>query len=219
MQKSQAYPPSVVNYKKKQQQRLMLTELYQNGVNTLAHLARVVHSSVPSVTALMEELTQEGWVAAAGTATGNFGRRPVLYGLNADRFRLLIFDLTTHDAALLVLNLNREVLFRRDFGLPLSDSPDFFPLLLELADNALNEWELPRHTLLAVGVSMPGLIDYRRGTNLTYPNLNADGLQQQIQSHFGTPAYLINDTKATVLGEHRFGLAQHHKFVLSLIHI
>lgn len=194
----------------------MLTELYQNGINTLSHLARVVHSSVPSVTAMMDELAQAGWVAATGTATGNFGRRPMLYGLNADRFRVLIFDITTHDTSLLVLSLNREVLFQRDFGIPLTDSPGFVPLLLELADHALSEWGILPEALMAVGLSMPGLIDYRRGLNVTYPNLNGSGLQKHLQQHFGTPAFLINDTKATILGEHRFGLAKGHQFVLSI---
>jgi predicted NBD/HSP70 family sugar kinase len=37
-----------------------------------------------------------------------------------------------------------------------------------------------------------------------------------LQNLFNAPAYLINDTKATILGEHRFGLAQGKRHVLSI---
>ncbi|GAB3997986.1 ROK family transcriptional regulator [Spirosoma daeguense] len=209
---------SVVDYKKRQKQQTILAHLYAESTCTLAQLARILHSSVPSVTSLVEELTEEGWATPIGTATGSNGRRPVLFSLNTKRHYVAVLDVSTHDTKILLMNTQREVVFRGDYDLRLGDNPEFLSSLTEYFTNALADSGLNETDLIAVGVSMPGLIDARRGLNLTYKSLNSatKPLTQQLSEQFGKPVYLINDTKATVLGESRFGGGQGKKQVLAI---
>lgn len=50
---------SVVDYKKNLHRRRILIELYRSGTSSIAELARVIHSSVPSVTSIVEEMVEE----------------------------------------------------------------------------------------------------------------------------------------------------------------
>ncbi|GAB2567031.1 ROK family protein [Spirosoma areae] len=209
---------SVVDYKKNQKQRKVLAHLYETGTCTLAHLTKVLHSSVPSVTSLVEELTSNRWVTAIGTASGSNGRRPVLFGLDTKHHYTAVLDVSTHDTKILFMDPQRRVAFRGDYDLRLNDNPAFLSSLMRNFTNALADSGIQSDDLIAVGVSMPGLIDARRGLNLTYKNLSQTGepLTQWLYNQIGKPIYLINDTKATVLGESRFGGAQGKKQVLSI---
>ncbi|GAB4054103.1 ROK family transcriptional regulator [Spirosoma litoris] len=209
---------SVVDYKKKQKQRDVLAHLYTEGTCTLAHLTKALHSSVPSVTNLVEELIDNKWVTTLGMATGSNGRRPVLFGLNTKHNYVAVLDVSTHDTKILFMNTQREVVFRGDYDLRLVDNPTFLASLATYFANALTDSGLSANTIIAVGVSMPGLIDTRRGLNMTYKHLSPanESITDWLSRQIGYPVYLINDTKATVLGESRFGGAKGKKQVLAI---
>lgn len=209
---------SVVDYKKNQKQRKVLAYLYAKGTCTLANLASLLHNSVPSVTSLVEELIQSQWVTPIGTAIGNNGRRPVLFGLNTSHHYVAVIDVSTHDTKILFMDALRTVVFRGDYDLRLADNATFLSTLVNYFVNALAESGIAQDELIAVGISMPGLIDARRGLNLTYKNLNQteESITKWFSKQIDKPVYLINDTKATVLGESRFGGAQGKKQVLAI---
>ncbi|QHV99161.1 ROK family transcriptional regulator [Spirosoma endbachense] len=209
---------SVVDYKKKQKQRDMLAYLYAEGPCTLAHLAKLLHSSVPSVTSLVDDLVSNKWVTAMGTAMGNNGRRPALFSLDTTKHYVVVIDVSTHDTKLLVMNVLREIVFRREFDLRLEDNPTFLATLVQQYKTTLADSGINPKTIRAVGISMPGLVNARHGTNLTYKNLSPANisLPRWFSEQIRLPVYLINDTKATVLGESRFGGAQGKKQVLAI---
>lgn len=212
------YQQSVVDYKKNQKQRKVLARLYSADTCTLAHLTRMLHSSIPSVTGIVEELIENQWVKPIGTATGSNGRRPVLFGLDTSHNYVGVLDVSTHDTKILFMDPQRNVIFRSDYDLQLNDNPTFLTSLVDNYTSTLLASGLSMDDITAVGVSMPGLIDARRGMNLTYKNLTQSdtSLTQWLTEQLGKPVYLINDTKATVLGESRFGSAQGKKQVLSI---
>lgn len=209
---------SVVDYKKKQKQRKVLAYLYSEGNSTLAQLTRMLHGSVPSVTGLVEELIDSQWVSPIGIAIGSNGRRPVLFGLNTKRNYIAILDVSTHDTKVLLMDARRNLVFREDYPFRIVDNPTFLPSLIQYFKDALTASGLTHSDIVAIGISMPGLIDAHRGLNLTYKSLNPaeTSLANWFSQQTGKPVYLINDTKATVLGESRFGRAKGKKQVLAI---
>lgn len=209
---------SVVDYKKSQKSRGILYHLYQKGPHTLAQLADVLHTSIPSITGLVEELVDEGWVNTIGTASGNNGRRPVLFSLNPAEHHVIVLDSSTHDTTLMIVNPLREVIFERTSETHLEDNASFLQFLAAFVREMVTESGIATRSIFGVGLAIPGLIDTRRGVNLTYPNLNlpdrpfTDWLGEQL----GYPVFLINDTKATALGENRFGGGQGKQHALSI---
>ncbi|GAB3642495.1 ROK family protein [Spirosoma arcticum] len=213
-----AVKKSVVVYKKNQKVRRVLSYLYQEGACTLAHLAELVHTSVPSITEVVEHLIDERWVTISGTATGNNGRRPALFGLNPDGHYVVVLDSTTHDTSLMIVNPVRQIVFQRTVDHHLEDNTRYLEFLVQFVTDALTESTLALTDVIGVGLSIPGLIDNRRGINLSYPNLNPpdQSLIDWLEQRLGLPVYLINDTKATALGENRFGGGQGKKHALSI---
>ncbi len=208
---------SVVDYKKSQHRRRILTELYRSGTCSIAEMARVIHSSVPSVTSIVEEMVEEKWIVPVGTGVTKQGRKPVLFSLSTERFYSVVLDVNTHDTKILILNLKNEVILRRDFNLRLEDSPQFLKSLVEATEQVLRESNIHYDGFMAMGVSVAGLVDARKGFNFTYRSLNQnESFGAFLENYFKFPVYVINDTKATTLGEHRFGLAQGKDHVLAI---
>lgn len=209
---------SVVAYKKNQKVRRALLHLYQEGPCTLAKLAEILHISIPSATSLVDQLIEEGWVNTIGTVSGNNGRRPVLFNLNPAGHYVLVVDSNTHGTRLYVCNLVREIIVERSVDTVLADNPEFSDFLILFVTDALTQAGILPADVIGVGLSLPGLIDSRHGFNLSYPNLGQAGqsLTTWLEQRWNLPVFMINDTKATALGEHRFGGAQGKQHALSI---
>ena len=210
---------SVIDAKKYRIKRQVLTELYQAGPQSIAQLAKLVHSSVPSMTALIDELILGGWVRGVGTGISQFGRKPSLFALNPEQYAIVVVDSTVHDTKFFVFNLLNDVLYRVDLPLQLTNSADYVEQLEAPLQELANQIRADRLTVVGVGAALPGLVNPVLGINHTYPEISRSGgsLNQMLEELFSAPVFFINDTKAIMLGEHRFGLAQGRKHVISML--
>lgn len=209
---------SVIDIKKNKQKKGIVTELYFNETNTISELSHSLHISIPSITALIEELVEEKWVVETGFGVSKQGRRPAIYGINPKEKFVLILDINTHDTKVLILNLRNQVIFTQVFDLQLKNNPVFLETLFTLVDTVIEQKITKGKKLIACGVSIPGLVNKNTGINYTYKSLNSENksLGKSIEEHFKLPAFVINDSKATAFGEYRFGLAKGKHHVLSI---
>ncbi|WP_083421892.1 ROK family transcriptional regulator [Arsenicibacter rosenii] len=209
---------SVVDAKKNKLKRRIIDCLYREGKATVSQLARLLHTSVPSVATLLDELTAEQWLHMVGTADAQYGRKPTLYSLNAAYYAIVVIDIRLNDTKLALFSLTNELLYKTTFTFSLG--PDYSrsdELADALADIA-REIEVRQMRAIGVGVAVPGLVDGQRGVNYTYQHLDRPELpfRELIRQYILAPTYLINDSKAIILGEHWFGLARAKNQVISV---
>ncbi|WP_247233256.1 ROK family protein [Telluribacter sp. SYSU D00476] len=211
-------PSSVIDIRKNRLRSNLLLELFQSGDTSINKMARLFHASIPSATAIVNELIREGWMIETGTGPARAGRPPVLYGLNPQKYLTLIMDINRHQTQLVIFDLKNQLIVRRQIDIKLDDTSTFLDNLLTETDNFLDDHDIRRDRLWGIGISMPGLINTQYGINQTYLSLTKPGepLANRIQEHFQRPICLINDTRATTIGEHRFGLAKEKSHVLTI---
>jgi N-acetylglucosamine repressor len=211
-------PNSVIDIRKNRIRSNLLLHLYQSGDTSINKMARLFHASIPSATGIVNELIRDGWITETGTGPARAGRPPVLYGLKAKKYLTLIMDINRHDTQLVIFDLHNQLILKRKVDIRLDDSTEFLEQLFALTDEFLSSNNISNSKLWGIGVSMPGLINSSQGINLTYPNLTPPGtpLVSHLRKHFKLPVCLFNDTKATTIGEHRFGLAMDKSQVLTI---
>ncbi|MFB9293534.1 ROK family protein [Persicitalea jodogahamensis] len=209
---------SVIDIRRNRLRSHLILELYQNGQTSINRMARLFHASIPSATGIVNDLIREGWIQETGTGVARAGRPPALYGLNTQKYSTLILDITRHDTRLVVFDLANEFVAQKQIDLKLDDSETFLDTLIDETGAFLKAHNLDHNRLWGIGVSMPGLINVQKGTNQTYPHLTgADlSLAARLEGQFQLPVILVNDTHATTIGEHRFGLAKGKKHVLTI---
>jgi predicted NBD/HSP70 family sugar kinase len=209
---------SVVDIKKNKQKKGILYDIYFNDKNTIAELSQSLNSSIPSITALVDELVEEKWISETGFAISRQGRRPAIYGVNPNKNYVLVLDINTHDTRIAVLNLKNEIVFSQVSDLQLKNNPSFLETLFQLVDNIIEQKVSKGTDIIALGVSIPGLVNKKTGINYTYKSLNSQdvSLGKLIENHYNLPTFVINDSKATAFGEYHFGLAKGKSHVLSV---
>ena len=211
-------PNSVIDIRKNRIRSNLLLYLYQSGDTSINKMAKLFYASIPSATGIVNDLIREGWITETGTGPARAGRPPVLYGLNPKKYLTLIMDINRHDTQLVIFDLHNQLIIRRKIDIRLDDSATFLEELFTATYTFLKSNQISNNQLWGIGVSMPGLINSSQGINLTYPNLTPPGmpLVSYLRKHFELPVYLFNDTKATTIGEHRFGFAVDKSQVLTI---
>ncbi len=198
-------PQTLVDLKKRRSYTHILDYLYKNGSSSIANMAKVLHTSVPSITSMLADLIQSEWIEETGAAKTKSGRRPVFYDLNATKKVILIVDITIYATNFIFINLKNEILSKEVFKIHI-EAEDYLIAVCREIDNLLNT----NSETWAVGISAPGLIDTKRGVNHTHENLNHDGrsFSEILSNKYKFPVFSTNDTRASLLGEHHFGLAK-----------
>lgn len=209
---------SVIDLRKNRLRKNLIKELYKTNTTSINKLSRLFHSSIPSATAIVNEMQRDGWVIEKGVGIAKAGRPPVLYGLNPSKKVTLILDINRNESNFFVLNLSNEILYKHESGLQLENSPFYLEKLTEELDRFLSKILLPASSFWGIGISMPGLISSAEGLNLSYRDLVPEGgsLTEYLSNKYQLPVIIINDTHATALGEYRFGLAKRYKNVLTI---
>lgn len=190
--------------------------LYLENRKSIADLCNTVSVSVPTMTRIMHELMDEGWVKELGTGKSRGGRRPVFFGLNPDVRYILGIELTKKYTRINIFDMHNRAIgetYQIDIEL---QNPGLFEVLREQTELFIRNSNIDKKRILGAGLSLPGLIDKKTDVNFTYPNLGGKPLHETFTDLLKVPAYVEHDTKAMALGESWFGLAKNKSNVLCL---
>ncbi len=191
--------------------------LYLEGKKTIADLCIPAGVSIPTMTRIMQELMDEGWVIELGTGKSRGGRRPVYFGLNPEARFIVGIDITRKYTRINIFNLENHPLSKtvqKDIGL--IDAQGFLDALKIEINDLITKHGIDRQKILGAGISLPGLIDKKTNISYSYPGLGERSLDQIFGDLLEIPVYIEHDTKTMALGESWFGLAKNRSDVLCL---
>lgn len=181
---------------------------YKEGHKSIADLCEATNNSIPSMTSVINELIEDGWVKNYGIGPSKGGRKPSIYGLNPVAGYIVGIDLSRKYTRICIYNLlNQNVGQMLELEQGLDTSDDILDILKDEADNLLKSNKIQLEQVIGFGIAIPGLIDIKKGVSYSYPQLGSGNLNQTFKELFGRPAFVEHDTKAMVLGEAWFGQA------------
>jgi predicted NBD/HSP70 family sugar kinase len=193
---------------------VLVRKLLRESELSRADLAEAVGLTKSTVSLLVRELIDDGWLSERElTTTGSLGRRPTPLHIDGSRLSLLGAELGIDEIRVLVTNLVGEVVDRR--VVPYENVDDANACLKILADVIIQCTEqlvANNRTLLGVGVGMHGGVDESAGVLHFAPNLGWKNISAaaQLRSHFantalaGLPLFVQNDANVAALAEFEF---------------
>ena len=215
--KELTYKESAVESKKIKNKRNILKYLYFEDKKSIAELSEALFISIPTLTAHLEELLEEKWLVGEEVDTKKQGRNPTIYSMNPDFKHILVIDITTRSTKVVVLNFRNEIVSEKVYGWGVSNDSSFRTQLLEVIDSTIEDFTGQGGEIVAVGLTLPGLINKQTGQNKTYFGLNSENaLLSEISARWHIPVYVLNDSKATVFGESLFGVGRDQNHLLSI---
>ena len=181
-----------------------------------ADLAETIGLTKSTVSLLVRELVDEGWLRESGlVVTGSLGRRPTPLRVDADRLCLLGADMGIDEARIVATSLVGDVLER--VVIPYDDASDAASCLKRVA-KALVRLASRRTAagrqrgVLGLGVGMHGGVDESAGVLHFAPNLgwrNVDAAAQLRRNLAGSglaglPLFVQNEADVAALAEFEF---------------
>ncbi len=208
---------SGTEYKNSILKKNILIYMAKFGEVTIADLARELNVSVPSVTKLVAELKEDGYLEDNGKIETSGGRRPNVFGLAADAFYFLGVDVRRRRIDIALLDFQGNIIEKKE-GIPfvLENSMVAFEQICQEINSFIDESSLGKDKIIGVGVSLTGRVDSNDGYSYTYFNFNETPLTDLFEERLGIRAYIENDSRAMVYAERIFGVVKEEKNVLFL---
>lgn len=195
----------------------LIKNLYTRGNNTAGEICTEVGISLPTVNSLLGDLMNSGEVIKNGRAESQGGRKPDLYQLANDAFYILSVDINRFRVRTAIYNCSNEALTEAEtIRLTLNNEKETFEQICEFLIDHINKSGLDNEKIIAVGISMPGLIDSINGINHTYLKFGKKSLVENFESRLERKVFLENDARAMTLAEFKFGQNDHFKNVLGI---
>ncbi len=199
---------------KSQNLSAILLALLHNADVSRVHLAQALGVSNATITNLVSELTQQGYIVEKGfvQSNGQVGRRQRALRLvpNA-RFALGVhIDVGTIYIAL--TDVVGMIVDRESFQHNLNDSwQTVLDKIVTTIHTLMGRNPNREQHIVGIGVAASGLINVETGVNVYAPNLNWHDvpIQHYLQQRFSYPVIVDNNVRAMALGEALFGDARH----------
>lgn len=182
-----------------------------------AALAELTGLNPATITRLVRELIDQGFVREIGAQTSTAGRPSILLEMNPEAGYILGARVDVDSHSVILANFASEIIWRHDENhRPTDDKAAVQENLLHMIHQAGSQASKNGRRILGLGLSLPGLVDANLGTLLFAPNLGWSNtpMKDWLKQSFDFPIYVDNEANLAALGEAYFGAARDCNFVL-----
>lgn len=208
---------SGTEYKNNLLKKGILVHLADNSGVTIAELAKELNVSVPTVTKLLADLKEEGYLEDNGKIETAGGRRPNVFGLASDVCYTVGVDVRRKRMEIVLMDFQGKVAYKKSgIAYELENTPDSLEKICLATELFIQECGVERNKIVGVGFSLTGRVDPNEGYSYTYFNFNERPLAEVLTERLGMPVYIENDSRCMMFAEKNFGVVKEDKNVLFL---
>lgn len=191
---------------------IILNALRLQSPISRARLARATGLNKTTVSSLVQELIDTGFVTERGAGrTGSAGRPGILLELNPRAGGIIGAEIGVDFISVIITNFAAEVIWRH-FERSGSDHSQerVIPRFVEIVRQGIAETRNHFDEILGLALGVPGLVEVSSGTLLFAPNLRWRDvpLRAMLEKEFEFPIYVHNEANLAALGESYFGAAR-----------
>lgn len=182
---------------------------------SIADLSKELNTSIPTITKLVGELMDEGFLVDMGKQGTNGGRRPSIYGLNPSAGYFVGTDVKKNSISIAITNFKGQVVdYLEELPFTVENSESSFSELCSTIKKYLSENGISPSDILAYGFNLTGRVNNETGYCFTYfigeDRPIGDFLKEELQAE----VFVENDSRAMTYGEYICGVANNEKNML-----
>ena len=195
---------SGVVYKNKSLKRLIIKQLDEVGKSTITELSKELNISVPKITSLVNDLTENGLIKDNGKFDSTGGRRASVYGLVSDACFFAGVDVKRYYVNLGLLDFKKhQIISKEKVPFKLENTPESLQALLVIIKAFIDELDPAsvKEKILGIGINLSGRINNTTGYSYSYFHFAEEPLSAIIQKELGIQTFIENDSRAMAYGE------------------
>ncbi len=188
------------------------------GDFSISDLSREINTSVPTVTKLISDLIDEGYMLDLGKQGTSGGRRPSIYGLNSKAGYFVGVDVARHHFHIAITDFKGDLIYyRQDIEFVLEGNTESFKTMCNIVRDEVTGHGVPWESVLSIGVSLTGRVNPEEGYSMSYYMSDDLPLNTIFEKEFNIPVTIENDSRAMAYGEYLSGgTARGEKNVLAI---
>ena len=185
------------------------------GDYSLADLSKELNTSIPTITKLVGELIDSGFLMEVGKLDTNGGRRPSIYGLNPSAGYFVGIDIRVNHINIAVTDFKGSVIdFQEKLEFSVQNSEQSFRELCRFIKKHLEEYGIDPSMVLSYGFNLTGRVNNETGYCFTYFIGEDKPIASVLENEMGIPVFVDNDSRAMAYGEYIGGVANDEKNML-----
>lgn len=171
--------------------------------SSISYFSKELGISVPTITKLIGELMDEGFILDEGKIGTSGGRRPSIYGLDPNAGFFVGIDIARHHFHVAITDFKGNLLhYLEDIEFVLKSDGASFREMCRMVKDRVMAAGIPWIKVLAVGVSLTGRVNPEQGYSLTYFVSDDIPLKDIFQRELNVPVNVENDSRALTYGEY-----------------
>ncbi|MDI7247824.1 MAG: ROK family transcriptional regulator [Bacillota bacterium] len=191
---------------------IVLNIVRQHGPISRADAARMSQLYPATVSSIVNDLIDEGFVREVGLGDSTGGRQPVMLELNRGVYAACGASIEVGRLRVCLTDLDARVLARAERPLLWQEGPrKSLPAIVSAVREIIESGRVPCEKVLGVGVVYPGPVDTATGTIQASPHMPGWGgfsLKAALEDELGHEVVMDNDANAAAWGEKWFGAAR-----------
>lgn len=192
--------------KSAQSKKRIIAYHMKHGNATIPDLAKRLGLSIPTVSKLVDEMTDAGLIREGGKIETGGGRHPNTYGLNPESCYFVGVDIKNNSVSLGLMDFGGSVIEKQlDVSFESSNSVDSLSQLCSIIDRFIDSRPVDRSKMLAVNINISGRVNPMMGYSYSRYNFEEMPLSEVMSNKIGVPVYIENDTRAMTYGEYIYG--------------
>ena len=186
-----------------------------NGDATIADLGREMDLSIPTVTKLVAELQDDGYILDFGKQETNGGRKPNIYGLNPASGYFVGVDMLKDKLNIAAIDFKGDkVQLEENIPYQLENTPASLEQFCKIIDDFIVSLPVEQNKILAIGVNITGRVNPASGYSYSIFYFEEKPLAQILEERLQTKVFIENDSRAMTYGEYMKGVVQGEKNIL-----
>lgn len=171
------------------------------GSQSLADISRELNSSIPTITKLVGELIDEGYLEDMGKIDTTGGRRPSIYGLNPSAGFFTGIDISRDGVRISVTDFRGDLVDCVTFPeLTLTDTEESFKGLCRMTEEYVSKIGIDPEAILAYGISLSGRVNHKTGESLSHQITEEGSIREFLENELNRPVFVENNSRAMTYG-------------------
>ncbi len=195
-----------------------ILKMCEKGLSySLADIAKELGTSIPKITRIVNEMTEEGYLADLGKQESPSGRRPSIYGLNPSAGYFAGIDVGQDTLSLAVTDFPGQLIyFREQIPFHLQHTEESALEMCRLVLQCLEEAQIDRAIIRSYGVNLTGRVNHQSGYSYSYFISEEKPIKEIFEEGFNCNVSVENDSRGMAYGEYMSGIAGDAQTVLFL---
>lgn len=193
----------------------IITHYIYNGSSTITDLAKELELSVPTITKIISEMCEEGYINDHGKLETSGGRHPSLYGLNPESGYFIGVDMKKFSINIGLINFKGDMVnLQMNIPYKFENTREALDELCSLISQFINKVKIDHDKILNININVSGRVNPESGYSFSLFNFEERPLAEVLTEKIGFQVSIDNDTRAMTYGEYLKGCVKGEKDII-----